>query len=178
MARRLDSEGWHGDSPPEAGLLESRRASPEAHGSESDSPACVGVLRERLGVAGPLHDSAFPGLSMASFTWAPSPRIGPLLRLIRPHRPQASQSIASKWKGWRAPNLSTAPDCGVPSSASHSCNIRFTSFRGRTVTGGKSLATLGGTVTWMKNAPPSKPPLVTCRFCSRSPGPHSRWNEG
>ena len=71
MARRLDSEGWHGDSPPEAGLLESRRASPEAHGSGSDSPACVGVLRERLGVAGPLHDSAFPGLSMASFTWVP-----------------------------------------------------------------------------------------------------------
>ena len=101
-----------------------------------------------------------------------------LLRLIRPHRPQASQSIASKWKCWCAPNRSTALDCGVPSSASHSCNIRFTSFRGRTVTGGKPLATLGGTVTWMKNAPPSKQPLLTCGCCSRSPGPHSRWTEG
>ena len=51
----LDSEGWHGDSPPEAGFLQSRRASPEAHGSGSDSPACAGVLQERLGVAWPLQ---------------------------------------------------------------------------------------------------------------------------
>ena len=56
--------------------MRSRRASPEAHGPGSDSPACVGVLRERLGIAGPLHDSAFPGLSMASFTWVPPPAHG------------------------------------------------------------------------------------------------------
>ena len=37
------------------GFLQSRRASPEAHGSGSDSPACVGVLQERLGVAWPLQ---------------------------------------------------------------------------------------------------------------------------
>ena len=40
----LDSEGCQGDSPPEAGFFQSRRASPEAHGSGSDSPACVGAL--------------------------------------------------------------------------------------------------------------------------------------
>ena len=51
----LDSEGCQGDSPPEAGFFQSRRASPEAHGSGSDSPACVGVLQERLGVAWPLQ---------------------------------------------------------------------------------------------------------------------------
>ena len=46
----LDSEGCQGDSPPEAGFFQSRRASPEAHGSGSDSPACVGALHKRLGV--------------------------------------------------------------------------------------------------------------------------------
>ena len=43
------------DSPPEAESWRSRRASPEAHGTGSDSPACVGVLQERLGVAWPLQ---------------------------------------------------------------------------------------------------------------------------
>ena len=46
------ARGSHDDSPPVAGF---RRASPEAHGLGSDSPACVGVPRERLGVVGPLQ---------------------------------------------------------------------------------------------------------------------------
>ena len=143
--------------------------------SNRDGPTCV-ARGARIWDQTHLQVSGYSESGLESLGLSMTARS--LLRLIRPHRPQASQSIASKWKCWCAPNRSTALDCGVPSSASHSCNIRFTSFRGRTVTGGKPLATLGGTVTWMKNAPPSKQPLLTCGCCSRSPGPHSRWTEG
>ena len=151
MARRLDSEGWLRE---QTCVARSARVWDQTH----------------LQVSG-YSESGLESLGLSLTARS-------LLRLIRPHRPQASQSIASKWKCWCAPNRSTALDCGVSSSAPHSSNIRFTSFRGRTVTGGKPLATLGGTVTLMKNLPPSKQPLLTCGCCSRSPGPHSRWTEG
>ena len=102
MARRLDSEGWHGDSPPEAGLLESRRASPEAHGSGSDSPASVGVLRERLGVAGPLHDSAFPGLLHVGLP--PAHGSPPAA-----HRTQAGLNPSPRTGSWKVGSLSACP---------------------------------------------------------------------
>ena len=42
----LDSEGWHGDSSPEAGFSQSRRASPEAHGFKPKLPVprCLFLL--------------------------------------------------------------------------------------------------------------------------------------
>ena len=132
-----------------------RRTSPLARGWHGDSPP-GGWVPAQFGASGFRRVARrFPARS-----WVLAEQAS------HPNRPQ---SISSSWimEGRLPLCRSTAPDCRAQSSSSDFCSSIFLdSSRGRTITGGRCLATSGGTceVTadgiLTKYLPPTAQPLM------------------
>ena len=131
-----------------------RRTSPLARGWHGDSPP-GGWVPAQFGASGFRRVARrFPARS-----WVLAEQAS---------HPNRSQSISSNWilEGRFPPCWSTAPDCRAQSSSSDFRSISLNSCKGRTITGGKSLATSGGSceVTadgiLTKYLPPSAQPLM------------------
>ena len=150
-----------------------RRTSPLARGWHGDSPP-GGWVPAQFGASGFRRVARrFPARSWVLAELA-----------SHPNRPQ---SISSSWimEGRLPLSRSTAPDCRAQSSSSDFCSSIFlNSSRGRTITGGRCLATSGGTceVTadgiWTKYLPRPAQPRIRGSVFRRVQGPGGSPQDG
>ena len=124
-----------------------RRTSPLARGWHGDSPP-GGWVPAQFGASGFRRVARrFPARS-----WVLAEQAS---------HPNRSQSISSNliMEGRFPLSRSTVPDCRAQASSSDFRSISLNSFRGRTITGGKSLATSGENGILTKYVPPAAQPL-------------------